>query len=90
MRRHIPVPLKEQMVIMYLLHRIPISKVAQLMDVHPSTVRRAVKKMQMTGSIATPPLQIGRQRALSGIDCAVGPITHSCFFGAQTDRIRIG
>ena len=59
------------MVVMHCVHRLPKSEIAQLMDVHPSTVRRVVKKMRMTGSVVKHPLQSGPRRVLNGIDCAV-------------------
>jgi hypothetical protein len=70
-RRHIPTPLKEQMVIMHWVYQVPNSEIARLMDVHPCTVRRVVKKMRTTGSVVKHPLQIGPRRALNGVDCAV-------------------
>ena len=73
-RRHIPVPLKEQMVIMHWVYRLPKPKVAELMDVHPLTVHCAVEKMRKTGSVVRYPLQSGPYRALNGIDCAVSTI----------------
>ena len=74
-RRHIPTSLKEQMVIMHSAHQVSNSEIARLMDVHPSTVRRVVKKMRTTGSVVKRPLQIGPRRALNGIDCAVRVIS---------------
>ena len=73
-RQHIPTPIKEQMVIIHWVHDVPKSKIAQLMDVHPSTVRRAVEKMRTTELVVKRPLQSGPRRALSGIDCAVGVV----------------
>ena len=72
-RRHIPASLKEQMVIMHLVHGLSKSKIAQAMDVHPSTVRRVVWVARATGSVVRHPLQSGPRRALNGIDCAVSP-----------------
>jgi len=84
-RRHIPAPLKEQMVIMHLVHRVPKSEVAELIGVHPSTVRRAVRKMRKTGSVVKQPLRGGPRRILNGIDCAVGAVLYTP--GSRVDNV---
>jgi hypothetical protein len=56
---------------MHWVYQVPNSEIARLMDVHPCTVRRVVKKMRTTGSVVKHPLQIGPWRALNGVDCAV-------------------
>lgn len=70
-RQHIPVPLKEQMVTMHAVHQLRKSRIAELMGVHPSTVRRALKNAYTTGSVVKKPLQSGGRRMLNGVDCAV-------------------
>jgi len=80
-RRHIPVSLKEQMVVMHGVHRLPKHKVAAFMGVHPSTVRRALKNAYNTGSVIKEPLQNGGRRMLNGVDCAVcNPPCHCHLF----------
>ena len=70
-RRHVPVPLKEQMVVMHATHQLQKSKIARLMGVHLSTVRCALKNAYTTGSVVKAPLQNGGRRVLNGVDCAV-------------------
>ena len=70
-RRHIPVSLKEQIVVMHGAHRLPQCKVAELMGVHPSTVNRVLKNAYTNGSVVKVPLQNGGRRVLNGLDCAV-------------------
>jgi transposase len=70
-RRHIHISLKEEMVVMHARHLLSKSKIAYLMGVHPSTVRRTLRNVYTTGSIVKTPLQVGGRRVLNGIDCAV-------------------
>ncbi|KDQ09081.1 hypothetical protein BOTBODRAFT_535246, partial [Botryobasidium botryosum FD-172 SS1] len=68
-RRHIPAPIKEQIVSMALKIRDK-QRIAELMDVGTSTVYRVVQKAFRTGSVTCQPLQCGGPRALSGIQIA--------------------
>ena len=51
-QRHIPIQTKGQMVVMHGAQRLPKSKIAELMGVHASTVRRTLKNAYTTGSAA--------------------------------------
>ena len=82
-RRHIPASLKEHMVIMHWVQRVPKSKIARLMGIHPSTVWRVVRKMRVTGSVVKRPLQVGPHRALNSINCAVGAISRACSYSTE-------
>jgi transposase len=77
------------MFVMHWVHHVPKSKIAQLMDVHPSTVQRVVQRVQTTGSVTKCPLQCGSPRALNSIDCAVSSIPYACSPVAQTDHSRM-
>ena len=70
-RQHVPVALKEQMVVMHGTRKLQTCKIAELMGVHPSTVRRVLKNAYTTGSVVKEPLQNGGRRMLNGVDCAV-------------------
>ena len=76
--QHIPVPLKEQMVLMHWVHQLSQSKVAQLMDIHQLTMHHAVKKMRKTGWVTGSSAQSGQPRVLNGVDCAISTILYAC------------
>ena len=56
-QRHVPTPLKGEMVFMHGLHQLPKRKVASLIGVHPSTVRRTLNNAYTTGSVVKKPLR---------------------------------
>ena len=85
-RRHVPIALKEKMVVMHGAHRLSGCRIADLMGVHPSTVRRALKNAYTIGTVVKKPLCVGCRRMLNGIDCAVRGFypTSSIYRGSDT------
>ena len=68
------------MVVMHGAHQLPKRRIAELMGVHPSTLRRTLKNAYTTGSVVKKPLQNGGRRALNGVDCAVRAPSYQWYF----------
>ena len=70
-RRHIPIAIKELMIILQTRNRMKKARIADLLDVDPRTVRRVTKLEAETGSVVREPIVKGPHWMLNGIDCAV-------------------